>query len=156
MKYKKNRKKTATFVLAVLIILQLAFIWGQSFMNSADSSAESSRILKIVTPFFEIFLGKGNVTENIVRKIAHFAEFSVLGILFESLVFVREKRSFIYHANAFLCGIAAAVADEAIQLFSDGRSGEIRDVLIDSAGALSGVLLCFIVCRAARALKKGR
>ncbi|MBR2778883.1 MAG: VanZ family protein [Firmicutes bacterium] len=46
---------------------------------------------------------------------------------------------------AWLFGTFYAVTDEVHQMLVPGRSGECRDVLIDSAGVLAGILLVIIV-----------
>lgn len=40
--------------------------------------------------------------------------------------------------------LAAGVTDETIQLWSSGRSSEVRDVLIDFFGAVSGIIICIL------------
>jgi VanZ family protein len=68
----------------------------------------------------------------VLRKIAHAAEFAVLGFLL--LRAVRGPQV------ALGLGIAYAVSDEIHQHFVPGRLGSPIDVLIDSAGVLAGVL----------------
>ena len=46
---------------------------------------------------------------------------------------------------ALLIGILYAVSDEFHQLFVPGRAGQFRDVLVDGAGTVLGVLLASIV-----------
>ena len=46
---------------------------------------------------------------------------------------------------AWLIGTAYAVTDEFHQSFVPGRSCELRDVMIDSCGVLTGVLLATLV-----------
>lgn len=46
-----------------------------------------------------------------------------------------------------MLGTFYAITDEIHQCYILGRSGEIRDVLIDSAGVLTGILLNLIVRR---------
>ena len=51
---------------------------------------------------------------------------------------------------ALLPGTLAALCDETIQLFVPGRSGQITDVWLDTAGYLTGALLTlliFFLCR---------
>ena len=51
---------------------------------------------------------------------------------------------------ALLPGTLAALCDETIQLFVPGRSGQIADVWLDTAGYLTGALLTlliFFLCR---------
>jgi VanZ family protein len=68
----------------------------------------------------------------VLRKIAHAAEFAVLGFLLLRAVGGPQV--------ALGLGIAYAVSDEIHQHFVPGRLGSPIDVLIDSAGVLAGVL----------------
>lgn len=131
-------------LLTVLLILTLSFIWGNSLLSRDTSTSESLFILRVVTPFLELFMGQGNVTEHFVRKLAHFCEFAALGA---ELLLLFDIRCQCLRQPLLLSvshGLFAALADETIQLFS-GRSSQVSDVLLDTAGALSGALLVLIV-----------
>jgi len=79
-------------------------------------------------------LGTGLGTWDLVlRKLAHAAEFAVLGVLL--LRALRDARS------AFAAGVAYAVTDEVHQHFVPGRLGSPVDVAIDAVGVALGVLL---------------
>lgn len=47
-------------------------------------------------------------------------------------------------------GTLAALCDETIQLFVPGRSGQIADVWLDTAGCLTGALLTLLIFRLCR------
>lgn len=76
-----------------------------------------------------------------VRKMAHFTIYMILGILVTLLV--REynvsfnKCLFI----SLLVCLLYSISDEVHQLFVIGRSGEIRDVLIDTSGSFVGIFI---------------
>ena len=106
-----KKRKTAAVAVAILTVLQLAFIFSQSILDAPSSSEESSFVLKIVTPVFEIFVGRGNVTEALVRKAAHFTEFAVLGVLGMTLSNLLGKKRGVHTAFVLLCCLAAAVTD---------------------------------------------
>ena len=79
--------------------------------------------------------------EHPLRKAAHMTEYAVLawiclGNCMQYLL-LRKKR----YVWAWLAASCYAATDEFHQLFIEGRSGEIRDVAIDSMGALLGLLL---------------
>jgi VanZ family protein len=79
-------------------------------------------------------LGTGLGTWDLVlRKIAHFCEYAVLGALL--------LRALGRQAPAVAAGIAYAATDELHQHFVRGRHAALRDVAIDAAGVLTGVLL---------------
>lgn len=79
----------------------------------------------------------------IIRKIAHFMLYLVLG-LFVYNVFKNNKKRIII--SLFIC-IFYACTDEFHQLFIVGRSCEIRDVIIDSIGSFIGILIYNYVYR---------
>ena len=139
---KKNR-----VLLLVLIVVTLLFIWGNSLLSREQSSDESAWVMQLVTPLLEAFVGKGNVTEYLVRKLAHFTEFALLG--FELLIWfagARDKRR-----DALLLaaahGLFAALADETLQLFS-GRGSQLQDVWLDFAGVSAGAVLALLAAAA--------
>ena len=74
-----------------------------------------------------------------LRKLAHAAEYAVLGALL--------LRAVGRELPAAALGIAYAVTDEIHQAFVAGRQGRPLDVLIDAAGVLLGV---YVFGRAAR------
>lgn len=117
--------KTRRTLFTVLTVLWLAVIWGHSVMSADLSRQESGGILALLIGWFPF------LTDHIIRKAAHFAEFAVLGgLLFGA---ADGKRS---PAFPPLIGLLAAMTDETIQLFSEGRSGQISDVWLDFSGFL--------------------
>lgn len=127
-------------ILLFIIILLLAFIWGQSFLPKDASARESGFFYQIIKPFLELFVGPGNLTRNMVRKIAHYAEFALLGLTL-SFLFKNKHRGFLW-----TCGTAflAAFLDETIQIFS-GRGPMIADVWLDLAGTVTTAGIFFLI-----------
>lgn len=138
-------KKT---IFAVLLVLWMGFIFSMSCENAEESSNTSGQTIKVVlstVPEFEKQPEevKVNIIEElqfIVRKSAHFIGYMILGILASGLI--------LYYGNinkkyllAFLICVIYAISDEIHQLFVPGRAGQVRDVLIDSAGSLLGIIL---------------
>lgn len=127
-----------------MILLTLAMIWGHSLLGREASSEESGFVMKLIAPILEVAVGKGNVTEHLVRKLAHFTEFLVLGA--ELLLFFAWRRN---RKDALLLALAhslfAALTDETIQIFS-GRGPMIQDVWLDFFGATVGasITLAFL------------
>lgn len=79
-------------------------------------------------------LGTGLGTWDLVlRKLAHAAEFGILGALLQ--------RALRREPLAILLGSAYAATDEVHQAFVAGRHGSPVDWLIDTAGVAAGVLL---------------
>ena len=139
-------------ILLICLILVLLFIWGHSIMTTDLSLQESKSFLDLFRPSFEFFLGKGNVTVHLIRKLAHFAEFFVLGCLISLLLPLDWKN------RLFCCGfcLISALLDETIQVFSD-RGDQITDVWLDFSGAAAGILVTtFILCLVKRGKRLGK
>ncbi len=79
-------------------------------------------------------LGTGlGLWDLVLRKLAHTAEFAVLGALL-----LRALRS---EVPGFVAGVAYAISDELHQHFVPGRRGAPLDVLIDAVGVGLGILV---------------
>lgn len=79
-------------------------------------------------------LGTGLGTwDTVLRKLAHTAEYAILGGLI--LRAVRSAPAAVLLASAY------AITDEVHQAFVTGRQGSPLDWLIDTAGAVLGVAL---------------
>lgn len=124
----------------VLILLILAFIWGNSLLPAEVSHAFSEWAKRMLARFLT---GDSPVTEEgsgLLRKIAHFAEFGALGFCLAWRGGMLGKG----FGRTFLSGAAVAALDETIQCFVPDRGSSIRDVLLDSGGVLTGMLLLYL------------
>jgi VanZ family protein len=76
-----------------------------------------------------------------VRKMAHFTIYMILGILVTLLV--REYNISFYKCIliSLLVCLLYSISDEIHQTFVTGRSGEVRDVLIDTCGSFIGIFV---------------
>jgi VanZ family protein len=73
----------------------------------------------------------------IVKKSAHVIEYAVLFLLLSNALKPSQKR----FQNAFIIGLLYAFSDEIHQLFTPGRGGSLRDVLLfDNLGLILGWL----------------
>ena len=132
-------------ILAVLILATLAFIWTESVKPVPESRAESQKIQKIITPVLELVVGKGNVTNHLVRKIAHFVEFGVFGLEL-ALWTVQRKKAVLWQNLLWIpVGVLAACLDEGIQALV-GRGNQLSDVMLDLWGFFTGAAVCFVIC----------
>ena len=142
----ETRNKKAITILGIIIAATLAFIWIHSCMGQEESAEESGFVYEVLEPVLEVVVGKGNVTELLIRKLAHFTEFFGLGLelmLFMKLVLISAPYV-IRFINAWVFGTMCALIDETIQIFS-GRGPMIQDVWLDSAGCLCGVLVMSLI-----------
>ena len=119
------------------------------FTASGDSQSahHSSRIIEPILRWLFPQLSTPTVNEIVflVRKCAHLTEFAVLALLFWRALrrpVRRDPRPWLWsHARvALLATMLYAATDEFHQLFVRSREGKVEDVLIDSIGAVAGLL----------------
>ena len=134
----------------------MAFIFFQSALPADLSSRESGRVVDLFVRLFQGILPIDRETMVfIVRKGAHFAEYTILGGF---LVPAVEERMLPDQAQmpdpawrnrfiSWLAGTLYAVTDEIHQSFVPGRSCELRDIGIDSCGVLAGVMIVSLAMR---------
>lgn len=133
------QKKQRIFLLTAL--LWTLVIWGHSMMPGQQSSNESGFAEQILTPLLDLLMIPHGIRQLVIRKAAHMTEFAILGILWSGV--------FSFGKIGLPLGISVltASADEFIQRFVPQRCGAVKDVLIDTAGALIGILLFALIFR---------
>ena len=146
-------KRRSRILFIIGTVLWVAVIWGQSLAPAELSSQESGAAFSFLSSLLSAVSVALPLTEAIVRKMAHFAEYFVLGLLLTGAVSRGKLRQWFFRL-AFLT-LLIPFADETIQLFSDGRSGAIQDVWLDLAGCCTGIVL-FLLLRAVILHKKAR
>lgn len=135
----------------ILLILWMILIFWFSNQNGNISGEMSDGLISEVVRFIEIVLKNSLDNEKIIetfafliRKVAHFFMYFVLGILWMNLL--KEHRislgkQVIY---SLLFCIIYACSDEFHQLFVPGRSGNIIDTMIDTTGSLCSILPIYL------------
>ena len=158
---KKNKISKINIIRAILIILLLATfvrIFCFSNQNGTKSSGVSRKFTEIVTSNIkkvqnmpksekELFLEH---TEKIIRKLAHFSIYTVVGLLMMSLMSTYKLKQNKRIWTSFMVGVLYASSDEIHQYFVPGRSARVFDVMIDSAGVCLGICIVIFVLWIAR------
>lgn len=131
----------------VLLLLYVGFVFHNSMTPAVDSSAQSLSVLEAVQTVLDtVGLDHVGITEHIIRKMAHFGEYTVLGmLLMQCLGQYRLMTVSRWQLHA-LFGFLIPFVDETIQLFTEGRSGQISDVWLDCSGVMFGTVVCLAVC----------
>ena len=123
----------------------IAFAFIHSAMPASESSKESNSVLAFLSALLSGLGIHRELTGLFVRKLAHFSEFTVIGGLLTSCAYSFDRfKPYRYIFAVLFTGLFTAVIDEFIQLFSDGRSGEIVDVLLDFSGVVTGTLIMLL------------
>ena len=129
----------------LLVIFWMVLIFYLSHQPATKSNGLSKATTEIIVETVEKVAPKVDINKrsfnHILRKNAHFFAYLVLGILvgngLRSIGVVGYKSIGL----ALLICVLYAISDEVHQLFVPGRGGQVRDVLIDSAGSISGVVM---------------
>lgn len=131
----------------VLLLLWMSVIFDFSAQPAIQSNQVSGGVSKMIYDFIKMFYPSlkmslfhfSRVYVPLIRKTAHFVEYLILGVL----VYVNIKEWFNsrYTIISILTCLVYALSDEGHQLFVAGRSGSIKDVIIDLSGSITGILL---------------
>ena len=144
--------KARNYLNIALIIIWMLTIFNFSHQNSTESSGLSD---KVIVKIAEILsqkelssIDKEHIIKKyklIVRKTAHFISYFILGtliiILFIDLKINIKKSNLL---TLIICFIYACT-DEIHQLFISGRSGSFIDVLIDTSGAATALIIIYLL-----------
>nr|WP_317401972.1 VanZ family protein [uncultured Gemmiger sp.] len=145
-----EHQKTSPWVIAFRVIFTIAliacivFIFRNSLQAGALSSARSHEVMRIMNNLLGK-VGLGPLSEHTVRKLAHFAEFTLEGFLLMLCLRVYTAH-FVRHVSwPLLGGMATALTDETIQKFIPGRTSQVTDVWIDMSGVVCGLFVALIL-----------
>ena len=142
-----SRSRTVWIVLVCLLIaVTLGFIWGNSVKSRSESQLLSLGVLQWIRPLLGMIFSPENVTDHLVRKLAHFTEFGLLGAELIMLTYLLRKLRVCNVLNCLFAGLSAAVIDETVQIFS-ARGSQAIDVLLDFGGVIAGAGFAFLIGR---------
>ena len=139
-----NRKALA---FAVLVLLILCFIWGQSILPHEASDGESRGIVAWLKPLLDPHDRiDGETFHHYLRKTAHFTEFAALGFCMSGFYWnLSWKKPALRLPVSIASCVLTACIDETIQVFNPGRGPGVKDVLLDSCGAIFGILVFLLL-----------
>lgn len=113
------------------------FLSHQVGSESSDlSNGITTTIIHAIQRLFPFIPIEEAFFHHLIRKSAHFMAYFVLGMLVMHALGVFKRVKIML---GFMICVIYATTDEVHQLFIPGRSGEVRDVIIDSFGAAAGI-----------------
>jgi len=135
-------RKFITFALIINLIIVFIIIFRFSSQDAVTSKGVSRKVTEtVVSPVIGIDKLEGrekekalSKTDSVVRKIAHFSLYMLVGTLAMGIFSVgiskfKNKNKIIF---ALLIGVIYAISDEIHQIYISGRTGLATDVLIDT------------------------
>lgn len=135
-----SRKKLQKFLAWLALLVWMSVIFYFSHQSGDASMQLSDGILDSFKSLFQNFLDYHTLS-YIVRKIAHFTEYFILGLLIYHLVKQYRGISKTEIIWMILFCVIYAMSDEFHQVFIGGRSPKVFDVIIDSLGSSLSILI---------------
>lgn len=140
---------------AFLSVLCMVAIFCFSSENGGDSSDTSGSFTRFAVehfiPDFEDYSPAEQAdimadTDHIIRKTAHFSIYTALGLLISCTIGKRRLISKGSGTAVLICFLYAC-SDELHQYFVPERSCRFTDILIDTAGAMTGIIISIIALK---------
>lgn len=133
---------------AVIWMILIFFLSAQPAIYSNNlSKGVTKLIVEIIGRILPLKIEISTVNDlvaqlnHFVRKFAHFFAYMVLGILI-AIAFVKSGiNGYKVYVFSLVACILYASSDEIHQLFVPGRGCQFKDVMIDSLGALVGIVI---------------
>lgn len=147
-----TKERVLDIAFAVLIVLWCGIIFAFSTESGESSGSTSEKVCRFVAGIFVSDFeektdgAQRSIVEGMqffIRKTAHFCAYSVLGFL--SAMLLRRMRVAKRIGISEIFCLLYAASDEIHQRFVPGRSGNLRDVMIDGSGALAGILAAVLL-----------
>ena len=156
MERQLRMKKVITVIAVCLLIAVYIMIFLFSAADAAESSSLSVSVTrKLINLYYHFFSGNNNAVltvpvvtddaEAIVRKMAHFTEYMAVGFLSFGIAVIWMQRIKAGIVAVTLQVFLSAGLDEIHQYFVPGRYASFRDVLIDTAGGIAGIMIVFLM-----------
>ena len=135
----------------ILIIICMLTIFLFSNERANKSTKTSNNVIITVVKIIDNNSSEKEQTKIInryfvtVRKTAHFVIYLILGLLVINLAYEYNLKVKELLIISILFCMFYACTDEFHQLYIRGRSGEIKDVLLDTFGSIIGIFSYYLI-----------
>ena len=141
--------KRTLFRIVILMLLAGTFVTIFGFSNqNGESSSSVSR--KVARKIINVFPYTKDLSETTKTKIVERSQ-PILIMTFISTYNVKLLKKFII---SILVGLSYAISDEFHQSFIPGRTASPIDVIIDTVGVFTGIIIVLILISVYKALFK--
>ena len=137
-------KHVVKIIYFLYLLLILSFIFGNSLISREGSANQSGAIVDTINQMLQKINSPFLIKDIVVRKIAHFAEFFILGVSFFSYWLIDKKVSTINTFYSVFASCMVAMTDETIQIFSN-RGSMLLDVWLDFFSATLAIYTCYLI-----------
>lgn len=162
----KNKNIILRIVFTCLLMLTFLIIFYFSGQNGTSSGGLSRSLMEDIVRIFtnneEDIENAIIIGEPILRKIAHFAIYTSVGIWAMCMMttyFRNSKKTYDELTIkriiiSTLIGCAYAISDEIHQFFISNRSAKVIDVVLDTIGVANGALIVALIIYTYREIKR--
>lgn len=145
--------KIFRIIMTIALVCTLFTIYKFSSQNGTQSKGISTKVSQFILNFSNTYKEANtkeqtkmlNRTNAIIRKIAHFSIYTLLGLTIMGLMTKTKLKDRWRILITIGLGMIYAILDEFHQSFSPGRSPKVTDVYIDTLGIILGVLLVILI-----------
>ena len=144
----KKGRKIYMLISWILVLICMGIIFSLSAQIAEESQDLSDSFIRNLFEFLGIEL-----KSDFVRTIAHMLEFMGLSLLIFNAVYSTWNLK-LTPIISFVGTSLYAITDEIHQIFVPGRAFQTSDILVDSIGALIGVIVSFVILKIILSIKK--
>ena len=146
-----------SIILLVLTFIQIYKFSDQDGNTSSELSRKAARKIIEIFPYTKTLSieTKEKMVERsqpIIRKLAHFSVYTLVGIFIMSFISTYKVHLKYKFLVSILVGLLYAISDEYHQSLVPGRGPSGFDVIIDTAGVIFGIILVLIIISVFKAL----
>ena len=123
----------------LLVLVILGFIFNLSAQDAEESKELSDSLVSKIFQWLQVY-----IDGELIRKFAHMLEFTALSFsLYNGILATWEIKK--APLISFMLTTICAVGDELHQIFVPGRAFQLSDILVDSIGAVIGIVAYLIM-----------
>lgn len=162
----KTGKIIYTVFAGILLLLLYYIIFCFSAQDGETSGGISLKVSGMGVSFWNDLMNRGwdkemlsqlaLYLEHPIRKLAHFTEYGLMGFLQYSILYCNVQKRKIVLTVTLIWVTVSAASDEIHQLFVPGRWGSLSDVILDICGGIFGILMCILVIKIIKNIRKNR
>lgn len=152
-----KKKIIISIITALFVFLCFGMIYYFSSQNNNQTNDLSKKFTKqIAEIIFQNFSAMEKGVQNtiinelnlFIRKAAHFSLYFFMSIFVYIGTTIWIKKYLLSGIISVLICMSYAAIDELHQSFVPGRTPLVKDIFIDSSGALLGTVICFLMISA--------
>lgn len=139
-----KKKYVKKILYCLYLLLLLAFIFGNSIASREDSANQSGAIVESINQILQKVNSPFLIKDIVVRKLAHFTEFFILGASFFGYWVLDKKVTGINTFYSVFASCIVAMTDETVQIFSN-RGSMLLDVWLDFFSATLAIYTFYLI-----------